>query len=72
MKDNRQLEIWNLAHQITLMLCAVTAKVPREELFGLTSRLRRKLTTLILKVDEVGHLPNAKCGLEVNENAHER
>ena len=128
MKDYRNLDVWSLAHQITLKLYRVTAKFPREELFGLTSQirrcsasiganiaegcgrrgngefhrflqiasgsaseldyrlllardlsfiteeiygplnselgsLRRKLTTLILRVDEDRHGPNAKCQL---------
>ena len=41
MKDYRNLDVWSLAHQITLKLYRVTAKFPREELFGLTSQIRR-------------------------------
>lgn len=41
MKDYRKLEVWTLAHQITLKLYRITAKFPREELFGLTSQIRR-------------------------------
>ncbi|MBZ5566295.1 MAG: four helix bundle protein [Acidobacteriia bacterium] len=41
MKDYRKLDVWNLAHQITLKLYRITAKFPREELFGLTSQIRR-------------------------------
>ncbi len=41
MKDYRKLEVWNLAHQITLKVYTLTAKFPREELFGMTSQIRR-------------------------------
>ena len=41
MKDYRNLDVWSLAHQITLKLYRVTAKFPREELFGLISQIRR-------------------------------
>lgn len=41
MRDYRDLEVWNLAHQITLKLYRVTKRFPREELFGLTSQIRR-------------------------------
>ncbi len=40
-KDYKDLEVWNLAHGITLKLYRMTKKFPREELFGLTSQIRR-------------------------------
>ena len=41
MKDFRNLKIWANAHYLTLTLYKTTAKFPREELFGLTSQIRR-------------------------------
>ncbi len=41
MKDSRGLRVWERAHNMTLALYSVTAKFPREELYGLTSQIRR-------------------------------
>jgi four helix bundle protein len=41
MKDFRRLVVWEKAHRLTLACYAATAHFPREELFGLTSQIRR-------------------------------
>jgi four helix bundle protein len=41
MKDFRDLKVWERAHQLTLGLYKATGVFPREELFGLTSQMRR-------------------------------
>lgn len=41
MKDFKDLVVWQKAHQLTLALYQRTARFPREELFGLTSQIRR-------------------------------
>ena len=41
MKDYRQLEVWERSHKFTLEVYSVTKIFPKEELFGLTSQLRR-------------------------------
>jgi four helix bundle protein len=40
-KDFRDLKAWERAHQLTLEIYQATGKFPREELFGLTSQMRR-------------------------------
>jgi four helix bundle protein len=40
-KDYHQLEVWQRSHQLTLAIYAATKSFPKEELFGLTSQLRR-------------------------------
>lgn len=40
-KDFHELKVWQKAHQLTLAIYQITAMFPREELYGLTSRLRR-------------------------------
>jgi four helix bundle protein len=35
------LKVWQKAHQLTLAVYQITATFPREELYGLTSQLRR-------------------------------
>jgi four helix bundle protein len=41
MKNFRDLQIWERAHRPTPTIYATTLKFPREELYGLTSRVRR-------------------------------
>jgi four helix bundle protein len=41
MKDFRQLKVWEKSHQLALAVYKVTAKFPKEELYGLTSQIRR-------------------------------
>ena len=41
MKDFRDLKVWERAHRFTLDVYRMTATFPREELFGLTSQMRR-------------------------------
>lgn len=41
MQDFHELKVWQKAHHLTLAVYQITAKFPREELFGLTSQIRR-------------------------------
>jgi four helix bundle protein len=41
MKDFRNLQIWERAHQLTLTVYKMTANFPTEERFGLTNQIRR-------------------------------
>ena len=41
MRDFHELTVWQKAHQLTLAAYQITAAFPREELYGLTSQLRR-------------------------------
>lgn len=46
MKDFRELKAWQKAHQLTLIVYRITATFPREELYGLTSQLRRSCSSI--------------------------
>lgn len=41
MRDFRKLQVWERAHQLTLAVYQATASFPKEELYGLTSQIRR-------------------------------
>jgi len=41
MKDFRDLKVWERAHCLTLDVYTATSRFPREELYGLTSQMRR-------------------------------
>jgi len=45
-KDFRDLKVWEEAHLLTLEVYGVTAKFPREELFGLTSQMHRSSVSI--------------------------
>ena len=52
MKDFRHLKVWEMAHKLTLELYRVTASFPREELYGLTSQLRRAARSIPANIAE--------------------
>ena len=52
MKDFRDLNVWNRAHQLTLEVYGATRRFPREELYGLTSQIRRCSTSVAANIAE--------------------
>src|SRR5690348_2292884 len=41
MKDFRRLQVWEKAHHLTLLVYKLTTGFPREEVYGMTSQMRR-------------------------------
>jgi 23S rRNA-intervening sequence protein len=41
MRNYRDLQTWNKAHKLTLELYKISRHFPKEELYGVTSQLRR-------------------------------
>ena len=41
MKDFTKLRVWQEAHKLTIQIYVITKKFPSDELYGLTSQLRR-------------------------------
>ncbi len=41
MRDFRKYNIWKLGHQITLKIYQISINFPKEEIYGLTSQMRR-------------------------------
>ncbi|HBY64683.1 MAG TPA: diversity-generating retroelement protein bAvd family protein [Solibacterales bacterium] len=46
MKDFHELKVWQKAHHLTLAVYQTTVGFPREELYGLTSQLRRSCSSI--------------------------
>ena len=46
MQDYRNLKVWEKAHQLTLVIYKVTTQFPKEELYGLTSQVRRACSSI--------------------------
>ena len=47
-----RLKVWQKAHQLTLKVYRITAAFPREELYGLTSQLRRACSSIAANLAE--------------------
>ncbi len=52
MKDFRDLQVWQKAHQLTLDVYQATNKFPREEVYGLTSQIRRASASIAANIAE--------------------
>jgi len=50
--DFKQLKVWRKAHEMTLDTYRVTAAFPKEEMYGLTSQLRRASTSIGANIAE--------------------
>ncbi len=63
MRDHKKLRAFELADQLAMVTYKQTAKLPKDELFGLVSQMRR--------ADALGcrTLPWARCPLDVCETS---
>ena len=52
MQDFRNLQIWEKSHKITLDIYKLTKVFPKEELYGLTSQLRRAALSIPTNIAE--------------------
>ena len=52
MRDFKKFEVWQLSHQITLKIYRSTKNFPKEELFGLTSQIRRSFASIGYNISE--------------------
>ena len=52
MRDFRELKVWSKSHRLTLDVYGVTAGSPREEMYGLTSQLRRSCASIPANIAE--------------------
>ena len=63
MKDFRDLKVWEKAHEVALACYEVSKGFPREEVFGLTSQIRRAGTSVPANIAE-------GCGRRGNAGLH--
>jgi len=52
MRDFRNLKVWEKAHNFTLTIYNVTKTFPKEELYGLTSQIRRACSSIPANIAE--------------------
>jgi four helix bundle protein len=51
-KGYRRLRVWQQAHEFVLLIYKVTKRFPREEIFGLTSQVRRATVSVAANIVE--------------------
>ncbi|MGH2532754.1 MAG: four helix bundle protein [Thermomicrobiales bacterium] len=52
MRDFRKIKVWDRAHQLVLAVYEATSTFPREEMFGLTSQIRRASASIPANIAE--------------------
>jgi four helix bundle protein len=52
MRDFRQLKVWEKSHSLTLRIYQITKSFPREEVFSLTSQMRRACSSIPMNIAE--------------------
>src|ERR1700693_928809 len=52
MKDFRDLQVWHKAHALTLASYRVTSEFPKQEMYGLTSQMRRCAASIAANIAE--------------------
>jgi len=51
-QDFKRLKVWNKAHQLTLRVYSLSQNFPKDELFGLTSQIRRSAASIPTNIVE--------------------
>ncbi len=46
MRDFKKLKVWQKSHSLALSTYKTTSKFPKEEIYGLTSRIRRSSVSI--------------------------
>ncbi len=52
MKDFREILVWQRSHTLTLEIYRLTSNFPKEEMFGLTSQMRRAASSIPANIAE--------------------
>ncbi len=52
MRDFKKYEVWQLSHQFCLEVYSLTKAFPKEELYGLTSQIRRAALSIPTNISE--------------------
>ena len=52
MRDFKKYDIWQLSHELTLEIYKMTHRFPKEEMYGLTSQIRRASSAIPTNIGE--------------------
>ena len=62
MRDFKKYDIWQLSHSFTLEVYKITSDFPKQELYGLTSQIRRAAVSIPNNISE-------GCGRNSDKNS---
>jgi len=51
-KDFKELRVWSKAHELTMLVYRLTLAFPRDEIYGLTSQIRRSAASIGANIAE--------------------
>ena len=61
MRNFQELLVWKKGHELTLKIYTISSSFPKEELFGLSSQIRRSASSIPTNIAEgCGHNSNAE------------
>lgn len=52
MQNYKELKVWEKSHQLVLEVYRITASFPKEEIFGITSQVRRAVASIPANIAE--------------------
>ena len=52
MRNYRKYEVWEIGHKLTKEIYLLTSKFPKEEIYGLTSQIRRASVSIPTNIAE--------------------
>jgi four helix bundle protein len=52
MRDFKKYDIWQLSHSLTLEIYKITSTFPKEEVYGVTSQIRRASASIPTNISE--------------------
>ena len=52
MRNFQELSVWQKSHELTLIIYKISCAFPKEELFGLTSQIRRSAASIPTNIAE--------------------
>jgi four helix bundle protein len=52
MRDFKKIQVWERAHHLALRIYKLTSDFPKDELYGLTSQMRRAATSIPTNIAE--------------------
>ena len=52
LKNYKELKVWQKSYELCLKIYTITAKFPREEIYGLTSQIRRSVVSIPSNIAE--------------------
>jgi four helix bundle protein len=52
MRDFKKYDIWQLSHSITLEIYKITTVFPKDEAYGLSSQIRRSVSSIPTNISE--------------------